>query len=73
MPDFYDIREMSDTEIKNAFMKCFMTREGKIVLSFLRKMTQEIYLGPEVSNEQMRHFEGQRYLYGYICSQCKNK
>jgi len=73
MQEFYDVGPMSAQEIKNAFVKCFNSREGRIVLSFLRKMTQERFLGPEVSNEQMRHIEGQRYLFGYICSQCENK
>ena len=71
MNDFYDIRGLKDEEIKNAFIKCFEQREGKIVLSFLKRMTQERYLGPECTNEQLRHLEGQRYLFGYICSQCK--
>ncbi len=73
MQEFYDVGPMSAQEIKNAFVKCFASRDGRIVLSFLRKMTQEKYLGPDVSNEQMRHIEGQRYLFGYICSQCENK
>ena len=73
MQEFYDISGLSDEEVKNAFAKCFVSREGRIVLSFLKRMTQERYLGPEASNEQLRHLEGQRYLYGYICAQCKNK
>ena len=71
MNDFYDLSGLSDEEIKNAFIKCFNQREGKIVLSFLKRMTQERYLGPDSTNEQLRHLEGQRYLFGYICSQCK--
>ena len=40
MQEFYDVGPMSAQEIKNAFVKCFASRDGRIVLSFLRKMTQ---------------------------------
>ena len=64
----YDTRKMSDKEIKQAFNKCFITREGEIVLSFLRRITLERYLGPESSNDELRHLEGQRHLVNYIIS-----
>lgn len=64
----YDTSQMSDSEIKQAFQKCFTGREGKIVLSFLRRITLERYLGPDSSSEQLRHLEGQRNLVGHICS-----
>lgn len=64
----YDTTKMSDSEIKQAFQKCFVGREGKIVLSFLRRITLERYLGPDSTHEQLRHLEGQRNLVGYISS-----
>ncbi len=58
----YDTRQMSNEEIKTAFAKCFITREGGIVLSFLRRLTIERYLGPAASADELRHLEGQRHL-----------
>lgn len=68
MMEYYDTKKMSDKEIKQAFNKCFSTREGKIVLSFLRRMTVERYVGANASNEELRYLEGQRYLVNYILS-----
>lgn len=59
---------MDDAEIRQAFAKCFLTREGQIVLSFLERITLERYLGPESTSEQLRHLEGQRHLVCYIKS-----
>lgn len=58
----YDTRQMGDEELRTAFAKCFITREGKIVLSFLRRLTIERYLGPDATADELRHLEGQRHL-----------
>lgn len=58
----YDTREMSEEEIKKAFVRCFISREGKIVLSFLRRQTIERFLGPDVEDRHLRDLEGQRRL-----------
>ena len=68
----YDTKKMSDKEIKRAFLKCFSTGEGKIVLSFLRRITQERILGPDGTNDELRHLEGQRHLFSYILSLSKD-
>jgi len=73
MTESYDISGLSEEEIKIAFMKCFDSREGRIVLSFLKRMTMERFMGPEVSDAGLRHLEGQRYLVGYICAQAKKQ
>ena len=62
----YDTRQMSETQIREAFIKCFSSREGKIVLSFLKRLTLERYLGPESTSEALRHLEGQRHLVSII-------
>ena len=54
----YDTREMSEEEIKKAFVRCFISREGKIVLSFLRRQTIERFLGPDVEDRHLRDLEG---------------
>lgn len=66
MSEHYDTSKMSEDEIRQAFVRCFITREGKIVLSFLRKITIERYLGPNASDTELRHLEGQRHLVKHI-------
>ena len=63
-----DTSQMTEQEIRQTFAKCFSSREGRIVLSFLQRITLERYLGPECSNEQLRHLEGQRHIVSYIKS-----
>lgn len=60
--DIYCTEQMTDTEIRKAFAKCFRTGEGRIVLSFLRRLTIERYLGPDATSDELRHLEGQRHL-----------
>lgn len=62
MNNNYNTSTMSNDELSQAFAKCFITREGKIVLSFLRRITIERYLGPDASHDELRHLEGQRHL-----------
>lgn len=62
----YDTRHMSEAQIREAFIKCFSSREGRIVLSYLKRLTQERYLGPESSSDALRHLEGQRHLVSII-------
>ena len=73
MPEFYDTKDMSDEEIRNAYVRCFASREGKIVLSHLRKITLERYLGPDSSSDELRHLEGQRHLVSCILALSCNK
>lgn len=62
----YNTKAMSDEEIKQAFAKCFISREGQIALSFLRRITIERYLGPGATGDELRHLEGQRHLVKHI-------
>ena len=40
-----DTRQMTDGEIREAFVKCFAGREGMIVLSHLKRLTLRRWLG----------------------------
>ncbi len=64
MPPFedYEIEQMSEEEIKKAFVRCFISKEGKIVLSYLRRQTIERSLGPDAEDRHLRDLEGQRRL-----------
>lgn len=44
----------------------FKTPTGKEVLKYLRSITIESVQGPNASDAELRHLEGQRYLVGVI-------
>ena len=56
----------SDREISLNVAEVFGTPVGKQVLKYLRSITIEMVHGPQVSTEELRHQEGQRYLVGLI-------
>ena len=48
------------------FYKMFNTAGGSEILKYLKTLTLDAVAGPEISNESLRHLEGQRYLVGLI-------
>jgi hypothetical protein len=46
--------------------KVFESPTGKEVLRYLRSITIEMVNGPNVTTEELRHLEGQRYIVGLI-------
>ena len=73
MSEYYATGQMSDEEIRTAYARCFQTREGRIVLSHLRRITLERYLGPDSSSEELRHMEGQRHLVSAVLALSGNR
>ena len=60
-------RKPEDEENLNAlFYALFNTPGGSQVLKYLKSLTIEAVAGPEISNETLRHLEGQRYLVGLM-------
>ena len=60
-------RNTKDEENLNTlFYKMFNTAGGSEILKYLKKLTLDAVAGPEISNESLRHLEGQRYLVGLI-------
>ena len=55
-----------DREISLNVAEIFNTPTGKAVLKYLRSITIEMVNGPNVTTEELRHLEGQRYLVGLI-------
>lgn len=55
-----------DLEISKNLATIFSGPTGKEVLSYLRSVTIEMVHGPNVSSEELRHHEGQRYIVGLI-------
>jgi len=55
-----------DREISLNVAEVFTSPTGKAVLKYLRSITIEMVNGPNVSTEELRHLEGQRYIVGLI-------
>ena len=58
----------SDEEenLNSAFSALFGTDIGLSVLQYLKSITIDSVGGPEISDNSLRHLEGQRYLVGLI-------
>ena len=55
-----------DSEVSHNIAQIFESPVGKEVLRYLRSITIEMVNGPNVTSEELRHLEGQRYLVGLI-------
>lgn len=56
----------SDLQISMNVAEIFSSPTGAEVLRYLRSITIEMVNGPNVSTEELRHLEGQRYLVGLL-------
>ena len=64
--DGYQRTKQADTQISQNVAEIFNTPTGKEVLRYLRSITIEMVNGPNVTTEELRHLEGQRYIVGLI-------
>lgn len=55
-----------DVQISQNVAQIFSSPTGKEVLRYLRSITIEMVHGPNVTTEELRHIEGQRYIVGLI-------
>lgn len=55
-----------DVQVSQNIAEIFNTPTGKEVLRYLRSVTIEMVNGPNVTTEELRHIEGQRYIVGLI-------
>jgi hypothetical protein len=55
-----------DADVSHNIAEIFKTPTGKEVLRYLRSITIEMVNGPNVTTEELRHLEGQRYIVGLI-------
>lgn len=62
------IQRSTDEDLKVSLnvAQIFNTPTGKEVLKYLRTITIEMVNGPNVSTEELRHIEGQRYIVGLV-------
>lgn len=56
----------ADVNISKNIAEIFSTPTGAEVLRYLRSVTIEMVNGPNVSTEELRHIEGQRYIVGLL-------
>lgn len=61
-----------DTKINLNIATLFNTDAGRSVLKYLRSITIEQVNGAGVSDAELRHMEGQRYIVGLIETRMQN-
>ena len=64
--DGYQRKSDIDSQISQNVAQIFESPTGKEVLRYLRSITIEMVNGPNVTTEELRHIEGQRYIVGLI-------
>jgi len=64
--DGYQRTKEVDEQISQNIAHLFSSDTGKEVLRYLRTITIEIVHGANVTTEELRHIEGQRYVVGLI-------
>jgi len=64
--DGYQRSSSLDSQISKNLSVVFESPTGKEVLRYLRSITIEMVNGPNVTTEELRHLEGQRYIVGLI-------
>lgn len=46
--------------------RCFASRDGESLMAYLHAMTTARAMGPSVSDAQLRHLEGQRFIVQHL-------
>ena len=64
--DGYKRKKDDDEKISDAVGSCFSTPVGQQVLTYLKSITINSVSGPDITDQQLRHLEGQRYIVGLI-------
>mgnify|MGYP006883063858 FL=1 len=58
--------QVADEKISKTITSLFETPSGREVLKYLRSITIEMVNGPNVTDAELRHMEGQRFIVGLI-------
>ena len=64
--DGYPRSKEEDERISKHLLGLFNTPNGTEVLKYLKSVTIEAVSGPNISDAELRHLEGQRYLVALI-------
>lgn len=59
-------KKTEENKISLNIASVFSEPTGKEILKYLRSITIELVSGPNISTDELRHLEGQRYLVGLI-------
>ena len=70
--DGYQRSQKDDEKISLNIATLFSSELGKDVLKYLRSVTIEAVNGAAVSDAELRHMEGQRYIVGLIESRIRH-
>ena len=64
--DGFQRSKKAEIELNADIAALFKSELGKKVLNYLKSITVDAVAGREVTNDQLRHLEGMRYLYFII-------
>lgn len=64
--DGYKRAKQDEESLNLLFQSIFNKKEGKAILNYLRSITIESVAGSDITDQALRHLEGQRYLVGLI-------
>ena len=64
--DGYKRAKQVEESLNLLFQSIFNKKEGKAILNYLRSITIESVAGSDITDQALRHLEGQRYLVGLI-------
>lgn len=70
--DGFPRSKQDEEQLNQNIAALFRTPNGKAVMKYLRSITIEAVTGANVSDAELRHLEGQRYLVGLIERRFKN-
>ena len=61
-----------DEQISLDVAALLATPSGQSVMQYLRSITTDIANGPNISNDELRHLEGQRFVIGLLSSRANH-
>lgn len=61
-----------DEQISLNVASMLATPTGKAVMEYLKSITTDIANGPNISNDELRHLEGQRFVVGLLSSRANH-
>ena len=61
-----------DEKISLDIAALLATPSGQAVMQYLRSVTIDIVNGPNISNDELRHLEGQRFIVGLLSSRANH-
>jgi len=60
------------TEISKCFKRCFANGDGQKILNYLCSISLERAMPANISNDELRHLEGQKYMVKLILNHINN-